>query len=134
MTYTTVYPPQLVTFVAVFGTLKAYIVAVFGALKAYIIGMLNLLNKWNAPRLVKVWYAMIKYSIVFLVWSYGLAYIMPPLWAGFIGFWIALSLIITVHDDTWLRLLQPKVIWVQPPEHRAPSSLAKEFESHQKDL
>ena len=74
---------------------------------------------------------MIKYSAVFLAWSYGLAYIMPPLWAGFIGFWIALSLIITVHDDTWLKLLQPKVIWVQPPEHQAPSSLAKEFESDQ---
>jgi len=110
------------------------IVTVLSTLEEYIIGMLNLLNKWNAPRLVKVWYAMIKYSIVFLVWSYGLAYIMSPLWAGFIGFWIALSLIITVHDDTWLRLLQPIVIWVQPPKHQVPSSLVEEYESRQKDL
>ena len=44
MTYTTVYSPQLVTFVAVFGALKAYIVAVFCALKEYIIGMKKIIK------------------------------------------------------------------------------------------
>lgn len=90
------------------------------------LSLLKLLDKWGAPELGKIWYAHIKYSLIFVAWLVGLAYLMPYWLAGLIALWIVIGLITTPRDDTWLKLIQPEIIWILPKQDQEPDDPDKE--------
>ena len=96
--------------------------------------MLKLLTKWNAPRIVKVWWVHIKYCLIFSGWFYVFSFLMPAWLAGLIAFWFGLSRAIVVSYPEDLELLQPRKVWVMLPLGRQSSLIDALPESDQSPL
>ncbi len=87
----------------------------------YLFGWIErLLKKREAPHVAFAWYATIKYSFYYLVWTYLSSVFLPILIAGLLAFWGVVSQFISVRNPEPLSWLQPKVIWLYPKPRQAP--------------